>query len=232
MGVLIRCKDANFSNYIGAGDYPIIPALKELFFFGGTESESIADRSGNNNNGELYGTETIGEKSIIWSGAGTENYMKLPTGTSGETSVHAVALVKKTGSRGVLSAISSSTAGGFAFSPERTLYMGGSSWVDLRTSLADADGYYPLAWSINSTGCALYRLNGNVLATVGSKSGGALNTNSMPRVIGGTFYNWAMNGTAEISAVGAYEGEVTENQLIDALKFLKAYGEASGLTVL
>lgn len=231
MGVLIRCNDANFSNYVGIADYPIITALKGLYYFGGTADASKKDHSGNGNNGTFVGSETINTKSVTFAGTGTENYLRIPTGTSGVTSVYAVALVKKTGKRGILAAVRSDV--GFAFGTERILYKDGSNWVDLALTLADADGFYPLAYELTPSGCAMYRLNSaGQLVTVGSKSGGALNSNTSPRTIGGTNYNWAMNGSADISVVGAYEGSVTESQLIDALKFLRVYGESNGLTVI
>lgn len=233
MGVLIRCNDANFSNYVGIADFPIITALKGLYYFGGTADASKKDHSGNGNDGTFVGSETINTKSVTFAGTGTANYLSIPTGTSGVTSVYAVALVKKTGKRAILSAISSSGYGGFAFGTERILYKDGSGWIDLPLTLADANGFYPLAWGLTTSGCAMYCLNSaGLLVTVGSKSGGTLNSNTLPRMIGGTNFNWAMDGSADIAVVGAYEGSVTENQLIDALKFLRVYGEANGLTVI
>lgn len=233
MGVLIRCNDVNFTNYVGIADYPIISALKELYYFGGTADLSKKDHSGNGNDGSFIGSETFNSKSVIFSGGGTSNYLSIPTGTSGITSVHAVSLVKKTGKRGILAAVGGANDGGFVFGTERTIYKDGSGWIDMSATLADADGFYPLAWSITPSGCVMYRLNseGN-LVTINSKSGGSLNSNILPRTVGGTNYNWAMDGSAEIAVVGAYEGTVTESQLKDALTFLRAYGEANELTVI
>lgn len=232
MGVLIKCNDATFENTVGLAGYPIIGTLKNLYYFGGTEANSTKDHSGNDNTGTVVGTITINTKTATFATSGTSNLIKAQNTTESITKVAAVALVKKTGNRGIVCCVDGSA--GFAFGTERVLYKTASSYNNKNSiALPDANGFYPLAWTINDSGLAMYRLNSNgELATLASQSGDALVMDGSKINFGGMSYNFSATGTAEIAVCAYYEGDVTTTQLTDALNFLKNYGEANGLTVL
>lgn len=236
MGILLKVNDTTFTNTVGTVEFPIIPQLKNLFYFGDTVAKSLIDHSGNGNDGVVYGNGfTVSDNYATFSGNGTSDGLNanriIPAGT---TNIAAIALVKKTGARGIFAALGASSGGGFAFGTERVMYKDSSAWVNGVFTFADGDGFYPMVWIVDSTGWKAMRLSATGgLATISQKSGGTFVPNDRNAMkIGCTGMNYAMDGSADIALAAFYEGEVSNEELINALLFCKLYGEKNGLTVL
>lgn len=234
MGILLKVNDTVFTNTVGTAEFPIIPQLKNLYYLGGTVNKSLVDHSGNGNDGTVFGNGfTVSDNYATFSGNGVTDGMTtarpIPAGT---TNVAAVALVKKTGKRGIVSSVG--TLNGFAFGTERALFKTSDTWVSANFSLADGDGFYPMAWVITATDIKVMRLSATGgLATILQSSGGVLVPHSTKGInIGCTGANYSMDGSADIAVAAFYEGEVSNEELINALLFCKLYGEKNGLTVL
>lgn len=234
MGILLKVNDTTFTNTVGTAEFPIIPQLKNLYYLGGTVAESLVDHSGNSNDGTVYGNGfTVSDNYATFSGDGaTDGIATARPVPSGTTNIAAVALVKKTGKRGIVAAIG--TSKGFAFGTERVMLKTSGAWIDKTFSLADGDGFYPMAWVATATDIKVVRLSATGgLATVFQTSGGVLVPHeTSPIKIGGTGTNYVMNGSADVAIAAFYEGEVSNDELISALLFCKLYGEKKGLTIL
>lgn len=231
MGVLIKCNDADFTNYIGIADYPILPSLKNLYYFGGTQAESIKDHSGNGNDGTVAGTITVNTHSITFGGTGNANKITAQNPTYGTTKISAVAMVKKTGKRGLVST-GTNTNYGFTLGTERSMYYSGSVW-DMTYSLQDSAGFYILALVIGDDGGTVYRSFSNSVVNVLAHNDAANVRVDTTRSVnfGGTGYNWAMNGSADIAVAAYYEDALTQDQLKNTFSFLRLYAEKNGLTL-
>lgn len=232
MGILIKVNDVTFTNTVGYANFPIIPQLKNLYFFGGTEAKSLIDKSGNGNDGAVTGTITVSDNYITFSTAANSNYIQSPDGvTSGTSKIAGVALVKKNGNRGVITM--ADTSSGFIFGTERIAYTDSDGWKSHVFTLADAEGFYPMAWICDGTGIYAYRLSSKgTLTQIDKISGGDFTTASVQKVtFGGSVNNWAMTGSADIAVVAYYEGEVSRDNLLNALEYCKAYGESKGLVI-
>lgn len=234
MGILLKVNDTTFANTVGTAEFPIISQLKNLYYLGGTVAKSLVDHSGNGNDGTVYGNGfTVSDNYATFSGDGATDGIAtdrpVPAGT---TNIAAVALVKKTGKRGIVAAIGSSK--GFAFGTERVMFKTSEAWVDKTFSLADGNGFYPMAWVATPTDIKVMRLSATGgLATIFQTSGGVLVQHDTRGLkIGCTETNYVMNGSADIAIAAFYEGEVSNEELINALSFCKLYGEKNGLTVL
>lgn len=231
MGVLIKCNDADFTNYIGIADYPIFPSLKNLYYFGGTQAASIKDHSGNGNDGTVAGTITVNTHSITFSGTGTANKITAQNPTAGTTKISAVALVKKTGKRGLVSN-GAGTGAGFVLGTERSMYHSGS-FKDMAYSLPDSAGFYILALVVGNDGGTVYRSvsDSAVSALAHNDAANVLTGETRPVNFGGTGYNWAMDGSADIAVAAYYEDALTQDQLKNTFSFLRLYAEKNGLTI-
>lgn len=232
MGILMKVNGTVFTNTVGVADFPIIPQLKALFFMGDTLEKSTMDKSGNSNSATVAGTVTVDEHYATFEGTGNANYFRCGNAVASDaTKVAGIALVRKNNeSRGVICADAANK--GFAFCTNRIMYKDSSAWRNLSFSWGEDSGFYPLAWKIDETGIYMYRLTDNGLVLVNSVAGGTLVPNAINVRIGGTQNNWTMNGTADIAVAAYYEGEITLDDLKDALMYCKAYGEKNGLTVI
>lgn len=231
MGVLIKCSDTEFTNYIGIADYPILSSLKNLYYFGGTQAESIKDHSGNGNDGTVSGSITVNSHTITFSGTGTEDKITAQNPTEGTSKITALALFKKTGKRGLVQN-GAGTSSGFALGTERSLYFSGS-FKDMTYTLPDSTGFYILALVVGADGGTVYRSVSDSAVGVLAHNDAA---NVLPSAIrsvnfGGTGYNWSMNGSADIAVAAYYEDALTVDQLKDTFGFLRLYAEKYNLTL-
>lgn len=234
MGIIIRCLDSVFENTVGIADYPIIPQLKNLYFLGGTLDKTLYDASGNGNNGKKVGDFTVESNYAQFSTAATSNFIEAQPATLECTKMYGVALVRKNGSRGVITANTSSS--GFAFATNRILYKG-ASWKDhVSQGAIPADEYfYPVMWRLDEIGCGIYRLNENgsglIAAAEYTDNTPVIITQNDVVCIGGMKGSFSATGTADIAVAAYYEGEVSTSNLVDALNFVREYGMRKGLDV-
>lgn len=241
MGVLIRCNDSDFSNYVGVAMYPMTETLKNLYYMGTDAEKTAKDESGNGNNGTIVGTVSYQDGYAEFSGTGTSNVMRAEDLPQTAAGVAGVALVKISGNRAVFSNGTSVNSGCLIMSPNRFVFGTDTSeaLADIRYALPSGDGFYVLAWVLTTTGYGVYVMqNGSVVKLAsGSVSGNAIKlytgatANYKKLHIGGSSYNFAMDGTADIAAAGFYVGTPTESEIKDAMGYLKIYGEHVGLTV-
>lgn len=233
MGIVIRCMDAEFTNTIGYVDYPIISQLKNLYYLGGTEAASMIDHSGNGNNGTKLGEFTTETKYCEFSTQAATNAFYAQKPSSGVTKVSGVALMRKNGQRGVVTAINSN--GGFGFCTNRILFKG-TSWKDhSATGISDDTYFYPVCWKLNETMCGMYRLNdsGSGLITIAEYEDNlsVVFDSANTVTIGGMRGNFSASGTCDLAVAAYYEGDVTNNNFLDALRYIREYGKKIGLDV-
>ena len=233
MGVLIKCNDADFTNYIGIADYPIFPSLKNLYYFGGTQAESIKDHSGNNNDGIVVGNITVNTHSITFSDTGTANKITAQKPTVGINKITAIAMFKKTGLRGLVSNGPTNLGGGFCLGTGRSIYSAGSAKSINYEQLPDANGYYILGLVIGEDGGTVYRsVSEASIAELGYNDSAYITANqNYPITFGATGYHWAMDGSADIAVAAYYEDALTQDQLKNTFSFLRLYAEKNGLTL-
>lgn len=242
MGVLIRCNDASFENYVGVADYPIIPSLKNLYYMGTDANTSIKDHSNNGNDGTIVGTVTYNSKYAEFADTGTSNVMRAQELGQTESGLAGVAMFKKNGNRAIFSAgAGTATAGVMFMSANRLVFCTDTDTAsrDIRYSLDDSDKFYIMAWIVTTSSYAVYVMRDGVLAPVssGDVSGNSIKiytgttANFKKLRVGGSSYNFALDGTLDLAAAAFYVGTPTFANIRDAVDYFKVYGEHVGLSL-
>lgn len=242
MGILLRVNDFEFTNPVGIIEYPIISSLKNLYFMGGTSLDTTTDRSGNSNNGTIAGEITIGENSALFSGTGTINKMTAQSMETNLDGVTVISLFKKSGLRAVFSQGTSGTQGTIQVAAGRLVYISDtdSASRDIRFTVDDSNNYYIMAWRFSATKYDVYvdeKDKGIKSIASGTGTGSKVKiysgtyTSLMKATFGGSTYGYGMNGDLTLASCAFYDDILTDNQIRDAVTYLRSYGESKGLTI-
>lgn len=240
MGILLKAQDANFSNYIAVAEYPIINALKNLYYIRGNAEISVADHSGNGNNGTVTGTVAFEQNYATFNGAPASSAIILPNAMNVGAHIAGIVAYKATGDRMLLGELSPSTASagkGFNFASNKLYYAieGGAGTQILNFSVTKNANFNIVAFRISETTIKVYQFTGGVLVEIASQSisNGIIRNDTANRTIyvGGNYYNFGDQGSVSIACASYYEGIVTNEQLNGACSFVKTYMDIIGLSV-
>lgn len=241
MGVVIRLDDVEFENYVGVADYPILSSLKNLYYMGGSAELSLKDNSGNKNNGTAVGTITYNASDAVFADTATANKVTAQEINGSFEGITVIGLFKISGDRAIVSAGGNGSVsdGMLSVSPSKILYCSDTdtNLRNINISLPSSNNYYIEAWVIEPTGHHVYidyLGSGLTLIQSGTGTGNSVKVyknNTKKLVVGGSAENMSLNGTMNLAMCAFYNAAITQDQIKDAVAFMRVYGERKGFTI-
>ena len=232
MGTLIRCNDATFTNNVGIGAYPIISALKGLYVLKGTENDSIADETDNNNNLDLVGSATFETKDVSITGGMTTNYFNSPI-QDNDTIAFIALYNPSSGDRCLFSTMNTGQLKGFFLSNKIVILRADGSFKSANLSgISTSTSWYIVGAIVSSSSCKVYKFNGASASEIASISFSSYAKNTLPVSIGGSPYTYgSYEGTMKYAMAAIYSGAVSVDELTAGMKYMYDYAKKYNLAV-
>ena len=236
MGLIIRCNDATFTNTVGIAAYPLISALKGLYYLNGSSSDAVKDLSGNENDATMNGSATFSDKVMNITGTTTSN--RIATPIVDNNSVAMIALFNPVSTnRALFSTIKlTSPNAGFCFgnnpSNQLVLYADGTfKIVGSATAFSDTSKYYVVGAVITPTSAKIVQYNSNGLRTVASITFSAYVPSSRYVNVCGSQDSYGGNGEINAGLAAFYTGSVSDSEIERAMQFTYEYAKKLGLSL-
>ena len=223
--------------------YPVTDTLKGLYYLGGTQAESIVDRSDNGNTATVKGTITCADGYATFADNGVTNRLDTPVLPSTENKTTIVALFRvPTGIRSIASTFETGK-GGFVLTNDRTYLraiIDGTANTGANVRFTNAGGvaiavgvenFALCAMSIDNNSCRVVKdANGSLVELLNTTENPCNWVNTIS--IGGNRTNMSFNDTADIALVSIHEGDMSDAQLRHIFAYVRnKYAVDKGLTI-